>query len=298
MSINEADFKCNDPNCHISPRMIHAHNQAPGAWPNNRRIKVLKAEKNDRHQPGAQGRIIGSAIMPLEDKKQMLAYFVEWDDMPGTAITIPGLPSRIELMDLHPPDNAGPWLDLAIYPNRTLTPIPADAPSLPGWKAPISTVCRGLTIARPDKEKKYPGFNVYQFSCPGAAADPDSIVPNKAALIGSFDGTPFSFSTCYDTVKVPVPKHKPRPGFVLVDAKQERAEMEQPVDLSKLPDEAYPQAGPGPKPDELHIILSLRKHQLYWGPTQKDHLTGEVHAYRANRIYVLRRKRYAPSRAA
>lgn len=72
-----------EPRAHIGWQGQFTTDQAPGALPNDTRIRKVNAEPNDGHRNGATGRVLGSMR-----GGPILGYFVEWDDLPQMAMFV------------------------------------------------------------------------------------------------------------------------------------------------------------------------------------------------------------------
>lgn len=58
--------------------------ECEGAIPNGHRIVKVRADRNDMHKIGALGTVLGSHFVEAADgMPAMIAYVVEWDDLPG-----------------------------------------------------------------------------------------------------------------------------------------------------------------------------------------------------------------------
>lgn len=64
----------------LTPKAI-AHMQARDALPAGTRIMKQASEPNDSHENGAGGTVRGSV-----HDRDVFAYFIEWDDMPGIVV--------------------------------------------------------------------------------------------------------------------------------------------------------------------------------------------------------------------
>lgn len=59
--------------------------QAPGALPNGTRVSKVNSKPDDTHQDGALATVLGSIGVD-----EVIAYFVEWDDLPDIPVGIAG----------------------------------------------------------------------------------------------------------------------------------------------------------------------------------------------------------------
>ena len=62
---------------------LFTREQAEGAYPNGTRIEKIGSEPSDAHRDGAQATVLGSIR-----GGDLLAYFVEWDDLPREAVVL------------------------------------------------------------------------------------------------------------------------------------------------------------------------------------------------------------------
>lgn len=80
--------------------------EASGALANGTRIEKINSEKGDGHQDGDTGTILGSVSAEVTEehfgakpKNSLMAYFIEWDDMPRYAVGIGS--NRIKPLTWH-----------------------------------------------------------------------------------------------------------------------------------------------------------------------------------------------------
>lgn len=63
--------------------VLYVTDHSPGAIPNGTRVKKIVYERDDAHEPGMTGIIIGSLPGSLVPEVKIdFFYFVEWDDRP------------------------------------------------------------------------------------------------------------------------------------------------------------------------------------------------------------------------
>lgn len=64
--------------------LLGGEEDADGALPRGIRVVKIAEDRGDRHELGARGKILAS----MNEPGLGLAYFVEWDDMPGVRVFV------------------------------------------------------------------------------------------------------------------------------------------------------------------------------------------------------------------